>query len=58
MAFYLFEHEDGRRQIIDDEIHLAQPTDYNRRFPSLLGWDILKYFRLTIDGRTGEVTLD
>lgn len=39
------------------EALIAQPTPQNRIFPSLLGWDVLRHFRLTLDARTGEVLL-
>ena len=33
----------------DARVWVAQPTDANRRLPSLLGRDLLQFFRLTVD---------
>jgi hypothetical protein len=36
----------------------AQPSESNLVLPSLLGRDILQYYRLVCDGRTREVFLE
>jgi hypothetical protein len=56
-AVYGFRHDDGRFQQFHDEVHIAAPTRANERFPSLLGWDILRYFRLELDYIEQRVTL-
>ncbi len=33
----------------DSRVWVAEPTDANRRMPSLLGRDLLQFFRLTVD---------
>ena len=33
----------------DARVWVAQPTDANQRMPSLLGRDLLQFFRLTVD---------
>jgi hypothetical protein len=48
-AIYLFHHDDGQVQRITHEIHIVPPTLTNATFPSLLGMDILRHFRLSMD---------
>jgi len=48
-AIYTFQHDDGRLQRIEGDIEVAKPTSANERFPSLLGWDILRFFRIELD---------
>jgi hypothetical protein len=48
-AVYGFRHDDGRFQQIQEDIHIAVPTPANATFPSLLGWDILRFFRIELD---------
>jgi len=38
-------------------VKIAEMTRDNQGIPSLLGWDVLQYFRVTMEGRT-RVTLD
>jgi hypothetical protein len=54
---YMFIHEDGTAQTIRGHIRIAQLTAYSQHFPSLLGWDVLRHFRITIDSEASEVTL-
>jgi hypothetical protein len=56
-ARYAFERDDLPPYIIEGEIRVAQLSLGNQRLPSLLGWDVLKHFALSIDQDTGEVTL-
>lgn len=56
-AQYLLVHEGQAAQTIDGLIRVARPVPGNERIPSLLGWDILAQFRITLDRRTGEVLL-
>jgi hypothetical protein len=48
-ATYTFVHDDGRLQQIDGDIHIAQLTPTNLDIPSLLGWDILRFFRIELE---------
>jgi hypothetical protein len=56
-ARYILAQDDGTPRVIDGEIQIAQPTSGNRLLPSVLGWDLLQHFRITLDRRTGEVLL-
>ena len=55
-ATLTFANDDGSAEAIETEIWIAEMTLANQRLPSLLGWDILRHFRLITDGKT--VTLD
>lgn len=57
-ATYLFRHDDGTPQQIDDEIYIAQPHAANTVLPSLLGWNVLKPFKLTFDWATQRIALE
>ena len=57
-ARYIFAHEDGRPQVIEGEIRIAEPVPGNVAIPSVLGWDILAQFRVILDRRRGEVSLE
>lgn len=48
-AVYVFHHDDGRNQRIIDDIRIVPPTTGNATLPSLLGMDILRHFRLSVD---------
>ena len=48
-AVYLFRHNDGAVQQLTREIQVALPTATNQSLPSLLGMDILRHFRLSMD---------
>lgn len=48
-AIYGFRHDDGRIQEIHEDVQIALPTPANATFPSLLGWDILRFFRIELD---------
>jgi hypothetical protein len=56
-AIYGFVHEDGRFQTMHDDVHVARPTTSNGTLPSLLGWDVLRRFRIELDDIEGRVTL-
>lgn len=57
-ASYGFFHEDGTPQLVQGNICIAQPTSANRSVPSLLGWDVLQHFKLTLEWSTKTITLD
>ena len=48
-AEYEFRHEDGRLQRVSGEILIARPTQANQSLESLLGWDVLQHFRISLD---------
>lgn len=56
-AVYGIRHDDGRLQQVQGEIQIAVPTPANATFPSLLGWDILRFFRIELDYAGLQVTL-
>lgn len=53
-----FSRDDRSVRALEQDIEIAQLTDVNDYLPALLGWDVLRHFRLTLDARTGEVLLD
>ena len=53
-----FERDDGTFVTLDEDIHVAQLADANQGLPSILGWDLLRHFQLTLDARTGLVRLE
>jgi hypothetical protein len=55
---YGFEHAGGRTQEVDGVIRVAPLTQSNQQLPSVLGWDVLRHFRLTADLRSRELTLE
>ena len=55
---YTFTHLEGRIEEFDGLTRIAPVADWNRRLPSVLGWDILRNFRLTADLRTRELFLE
>ena len=53
-----FAREDGTLKTIEQSFQVARERSGNERLPSLLGWDILRHFRLTVDWRARLVTLE
>lgn len=57
-AHYAFRHDDGHWQVIEGEISIAQLLpEQNETIPSLLGWDVLQLFTLTLDWSTHRIQL-
>lgn len=56
-AAFTFRHESGRSQTIRQTIYIAHLTQANMYMPSLMGWDLLRHFRLLLDCDAGEVRL-
>ena len=48
-AHYAFRHDDGRLQTLSREICIARPDNANQTLESLLGWDVLQQFRVSLD---------
>lgn len=57
-ASLAFPQIDGSLHLIDQTILVAQARRTNTRLPSLLGWDLLRGFRLNIDQEIGPIELD
>ena len=57
-AVYHFIHDDGSIRQITHEIDIAQPTATNAMLPSLLGMDILRQFRVSVDFVGDQIILD
>jgi hypothetical protein len=53
-----FRRDNGTVLMLAQDILIAQFTPENEDLPSLLGWDVLRHFRLTLDARTSLVQLD
>jgi predicted aspartyl protease len=58
LARLRFQRENGTVLTLEQDILIAQLTSDNEELPSLLGWDVLRHFRVTLDARTGLVTLE
>jgi hypothetical protein len=57
-ARYTFGHFDSNElEIIDGDIQIGELTAGSELLPSLLGWDLLQYFRIVFEGRE-SVTLE
>lgn len=52
-----FAHDDGSAEVVTIDTQLAVPTSSNDHLPSLLGWDVLKHFRLEMDYASDAVRL-
>jgi hypothetical protein len=48
-AVYVFHHDDGALQQIQGSILVAELTASNATPPSILGWNMLRYFRIELD---------
>ena len=58
-ASYAFLHDSTNElQVIQGTVDIAQMTPRNETLPSLLGWDILRYFKITVDSKAGTVILE
>ncbi|MGH2584737.1 MAG: hypothetical protein ACRDJE_07460 [Dehalococcoidia bacterium] len=55
-ARYAFIREDQTVCIVDDAIFIAKWTEGNQAFPSLLGRNVLRHFRMEIDWFSDAVT--
>lgn len=57
-ASYALRHEDGRWEMIDGQIDVVRPSAATMPIESLLGWDVLRHFRITIDWSQGQIGLE
>ena len=54
-ASYEFVHEGGATETISASVELGAVD--TSQLPSLLGWDVLRHFRLDLNASRGSVTL-
>jgi hypothetical protein len=57
-ASFAFAMTDGNLHVVDQKILIAKATQTNTTLPSLLGWDILRDFRLSVQFDSGMIELD
>jgi len=57
-ARYAFLHDDGQWQIIDGRIDIVRPSPDTMPVESLLGWNVLQHFRMTIDWSQRHIGLE
>lgn len=57
-ALFGFQYDDQQPRVLQGEILVAEPNASNRRVPSLLGWDVLRHFRVTLDYGQRFITLE
>jgi hypothetical protein len=57
-ATYGFLKADGSVHVLHGAISIAQLTPVNQTIPSLLGWDLLQYFRLLSDWPARRLELE
>jgi hypothetical protein len=55
---YAFQHQDGRWQSIDGQIDIVRPSPDTMSVESLLGWDVLRHFRVIVDWSQRQVSLE
>ena len=56
-AHYAFRHADGRVQTVRTDLWIARPGPANDSLESLLGWDVLRHFRLEFDWARRRIVL-
>ncbi len=54
---YRLEHNDASMQLLDGTIHVAPWSRETSPLPSVLGWDVLRHFRVVLDWSLGLVEL-
>jgi hypothetical protein len=57
-AAYGFADDSGSLEVVVTDVRVAQLTAASQVLPSLLGWDVLRHFKLTTNQQAGEVTLE
>ena len=58
LASYYFVQTDGQILGMPGQIEIARLDTENRQIPSLLGWDVLQHFKLTLDWPGRAITLE
>ena len=56
-ARFAFRHADGNVQVIQSDLWIARPSPANDSLESLLGWDVLRHFRLELEWARRHITL-
>lgn len=57
-GYALQDADSGWRQTPPGKVRIAEMTPANQHFPSLLGWDLLRFFSLRIDGNPQSISLE
>ena len=57
-AAFRFAHDTGEQQEVEGSLHIGPHPHESQTLPSLLGMDLLRHFRLTLDGPAGDVILE
>jgi len=57
-AHYALQHDDGTWARHQEDLAIAQPTAANQNLPSLLGWDILRHYRVVADWHALSIRLE
>lgn len=57
-AIYALRRDDGGWDTHQDELAIAKPMPANQTLPSLLGWDILRHYRLVTDWHARLIRLE
>jgi hypothetical protein len=57
-AQYALRRDDGSWVTHQEELAIVRPTSANRTLPSLLGWDILRHYRVVADWHANSVRLE
>lgn len=58
LANLRFERDDGSALRLEQDVLIAQLAADNEGLPSLLGWDVLRHFHISLDARSGLVMLE
>ena len=58
LCSYAFQTTKGDLHMIDRTVLVARATQTNAALPALLGWDVLRDFRLAVHQDTGFIELD
>jgi hypothetical protein len=57
-AHYALRRDDGGWDTYQDDLAIARSTSANQTLPSLLGWDILRHYRVVADWQARSVRLE
>jgi hypothetical protein len=57
-AYYALQHDDGTWATHREDLAIARPTTANQGIPSLLGWDILRHYRVVVDWSGNSIRLE
>lgn len=54
----MLRHDDGHWDTFQQDLAIARPSTANQTLPSLLGWDILRHYRVIVDWPGRELRLE